>query len=431
MKANPVNVRVTACRACGGTVLHDLFSLGNQAVSDFLRPGERAAHHCPIELVLCKTCTLVQQRYTAPQDFLSTRHDWYRSGVTETMRAALADVAHSAELMVALQPGDVVLDIGSNDGTLLRSYSTEGVVKVGVEPATNLRVEGSVGVDVFVNDFWSWENYMLAAPGAKSVVTETGGHYSIPKARVITACGMFYDLDDPNKFIKDVATTLHPDGLFIAQLMCLRQTLDKRDVGNLCHEHLEFYSLRSLRLMLARHGLEIFRLESNAVNGGSYRLYVQHAASRPFGPPNPYVAFAERAEEADGLYEWPYYAHWLAMVNWTRQNCLNVVNAALAGGKKVWAYGASTKGNVILQYYGLSGETITAAADRSPEKWGLRTAGTDIPIASEDEFRRAAPEFALVLPYAFKTEFVAREREWLGKGGRFIVPLPELQVIGG
>lgn len=331
----------------------------------------------------------------------------HNSGVTDTMRAALKDVVAAASARVELNPGDVVLDLGSNDGTLLRHYPP-WVVRVGVEPAENLREEGRKGLSFLLSEFWGGGT-------ADTLLRHLGGR----KARIVTACGMFYDLEDPNPFVADVAKVLAPDGLFVAQLMCLKQTLDRNDVGNLCHEHLEFYSLRSLETLFARHGLVIREVQENGVNGGSYRLFVTH------GEDSPYYSLCESHLCLD---EPMTYVIWQVDLERRRAECVRLIKEAKAAGKSVWVYGASTKGNVILQWYGLDHTLLDGAADRSPEKWGRYTVGTGIKITSEEEARQKADVF-LVLPYSFRTEFLQREDAWRKRGGRFIFPLPEPEVV--
>ncbi|MDB4786228.1 class I SAM-dependent methyltransferase [bacterium] len=400
------------CRVCASSDLTPLFSLGEQYVSDFVEPGkEKNGHLCPIELDLCNNCTLVQQRHTAPQDFLYTRKYWYRSGVTQTMRDALRNITEEIEQEVELSFGDVVLDIGSNDGTLLRSYADNPIIRVGVEPATNLAEQGQEGVDYFINDFWSYESYALLGLG---------------KAKVITAIGMFYDLEDPNKFIGDVAKALHANGIFVCQLMCLKQTLDLADVGNLAHEHLEFYSIRSLTELFYRHGLEIQDIEENEINGGSYRIIATHKENSYYQNIN---AISKVYDKERNLSNPDSYVPIISQIEENRVRTNRFVRSAVANGKRVWVYGASTKGNVLLQYYGLGKTLIEGAAERSPEKWGKVTIGTGIPIRSEAEAREANPDYFLVLPYAFLDEFVERERLWRDGGGKFIVPLPELRIV--
>jgi NDP-4-keto-2,6-dideoxyhexose 3-C-methyltransferase len=197
--------------------------------------------------------------------------------------------------------------------------------------------------------------------------------------------------------------------------MCLASMIEKNDVGNICHEHLEYYSLESLRYLFETNGLEIFKIEENDVNGGSYRIFCRHYQGQGIPFDEKYtqediLAFARRIQE-------------------NRDRCVNFIKGEVAKGKKVYVYGASTKGNVILQYYGLDSRLITAAAERSPEKWDKYTIGTWIPIVSEEEARRAQPDYFLVLPWAFFKEFYERESEWRRRGGQFIVPLPEFRVV--
>lgn len=429
-----LNPRVT-CRVCGSGDLTELFSLGEQYVSDFPEsPDPSGRPRVPITLDLCGGttggCGLVQQRYTAPQDFLYTRHYWYRSGVTATMRQALADVVQQARVRVGgLNSGDVVLDIGANDGSLLSWYN-QAVIRVGVEPAVNLAQECRSRCEVFIPEFWSAERYTRAFSNLYDQANHPRPVLETDRWRpkVVTACGMFYDLEDPNQFIADVAKVLHPEGVFVAQLMCLRQTIENNDVGNLCHEHLEFYSFRSLEHLLGAHGLEVFDVESNSVNGGSYRLYCRHRGSR-VGGTSVWPGIVRDEERLSRLDRPETYRKWFARLGENRDRCIDFVAQKAMTGRKVWAYGASTKGNVILQWYGLDHRLIEAVADRSPEKAGRYTVGTGIPVRSEEEFRAAAPDYALVLPYAFKREFLAREAAWQQGGGKFVFPLPSFEVV--
>lgn len=391
----------TTCRLCGSSGLQDVFSLGNQYINDFV-PVEKIGKGlvAPLDLVMCPMCSLLQLRHTAPQELLYARYYWYRSGVTDTMKRALRDITQEIEAMVPLRAGDAVLDIGANDGTLLASYAVPGLRRVGCEPANNLVDQLRANADDVIHDFWSYERYQALG---------------LPKAKVVTAIGMFYDLEDPNQFIRDAQRVMADDGVFVAQLMCLTPMLQKNDIGNICHEHLEYYSLASLKYLFETNGLEMFKIEENDINGGSYRIFARHLKGT--GMPveerstlDDLKAFGERLEK-------------------NRDACVNFIKGEVAKGKTVYVYGASTKGNVILQYYGLDNTLITAAAERSPDKWGKHTVGSWIPIVSEDDARRAQPDYFLVLPWAFFNEFYAREKDWRDRGGKFIVPLPEFRVV--
>lgn len=405
----------STCRVCDKE-LFDLFELGEQYVSTFLdKPTAQCGEliKAPITLCLCDNCKLVQLRHTARQDFLYSLHYWYRSGVTDTMRAALRDITQEIEQEMNLQAGDVVLDIGSNDGTLLRSYAHKDIIRVGVEPAKNLAKEGAAGLHYFFNGFWNFADYW-------SVLQK--------KAKVITAIGMFYDLEDPLTFVGDIAKALAPDGVFIAQLMLCQNMLRLRDVGNLAHEHLEFYTMASLDYMLGQVGLEIFDLDVNAVNGESTRLYIRHIGGPVAGISGSYhrvKTFAQREADYENLRP---FSRFFNDAQANKERCVRFIADAFQRGKKTFVYGASTKGNVILQYYGLCKEVIPFAAERSPEKWGKFTVGTDIEILPEVAAMEQNPDYLLALPYAFIDEFTKREQKFMSAGGHFLVPLPEFKV---
>ena len=391
-------------------------------MSDFPKSRRAALNgpRVPIRLQLCRSCTLVQSEFTAPQDFLYSRHYWYRSGTTDTMRRALADVVYAAMARVRLNLFDTVLDVGANDGTLLQCYPAGArLFKIGVEPATNIDVEGA---DAVVKDFWGVKEERGAA-------VRDVEKYGAPK--IVTACGMFYDLDDPNHFVRDVARVMHSDGVFVAQFMGLRQTVDNRDVGNLAHEHLEFYSLKSILALYERHGLDVFDVTENDVNGGSYRVFARHR--RNHGPMEDgssnrvFEALRSESRLSDPLY----FEKWAASLERTKAEILRVVESYNAQGKTVAAFGASTKGNVILQWLGLTSDQVAFAIDRSPEKVGRYMVGSGVPIVGEEEGRARMPDLCLVLPYAFRDEFIQREADapWRTNGGKFLFPLPKVEIV--
>jgi hypothetical protein len=382
-----------------------MFNLGNQYINDFV---DKADIHngvkAPLELVMCDTCKLLQLKHTAPQELLYSRHYWYRSGVTDTMKHALREITSEIENIVNLHTGDVVLDIGANDGTLIESYAVEGIIKVGCEPANNLIPLLGDKTKYVMHDFWSSESYLKHAR-----------KWGIGKAKVITAIGMFYDLEEPNSFIYDIKEILSENGVFIAQLMCLASMLEKNDLGNICHEHIEYYSFASLKYMFEKNGLEIFKVTENNVNGGSYRIYARHLL-------NGSINYKEECDDIDII-------NFYQRIEENKEKCISFIKQEVKKGKTVYVYGASTKGNVILQYYGLDSSLITAAAERSPEKWGKYTIGSGIKIISEEEARKSQPDYFLVLPWAFFDEFYIREKAWIENGGKFIVPLPEFRIV--
>lgn len=411
------------CRVCEGE-LDSVLSLGDHFVSDFVLPDSSDGTAAPLDLVICRRCRLLQLRHTVPGDLLY-RNYWYRSGTNSTMRNALADIARKAETLIHLKPGDAVLDIGCNDGTLLASYETGGITRIGIDPAENLAPYSRKVADQVVVGFFDAE--IFATDAALRDV----------RPKVVTSIAMFYDLEEPRKFVSDIRRVMDPEGLWIVQMSWLPLMLREHELGNICHEHLEYYSLQSFEYLLGLEGFEVVDVEINDINGGSIRAYIRGRSANP-------ESFADatyrriatdrvrtvRDEEArlslgDST---PYeeFAFWAERI---KTDVVAFIRAQVAAGKRVYVYGASTKGNTVLQYYGLDSTLIAAAAERNPDKWGRVTVGTRIPIVSEEQARAEHPDFFLVLPWHFLREFQQREHAYLRAGGRFIVPAPHFSLI--
>lgn len=403
---------IERCRACASSELHEVMSFGTIHLSAFIdRAGSKPPKY-PLDLVLCSRCKLLQLRHTVPANAMYENY-WYRSGTNASMTRELADIARVARRY--LVPGDTVLDIGCNDGTLLRAYQKDTYDPplrcVGFEPATNLVPYAAEGGAQVVNDFFNAEAWRE--------------HVGDVRAAVVTSIAMFYDLDDPNSFVEDVKAVMAHDGVWIIQMADLKSMLDRTMWDNVCHEHLEYYSLCSLKNLLVAHGLSVVDLERNDVNGGSVRVMVQRADARASWS----VERLEEDERTDSLDTMAPYAAFKRRVYEETTKLVSFVEVAVREGKSVYVYGASTKGNTLLQVAGLDHRHIVAAAERNPDKWGKRTVGTNIPIVSEEEARAAKPDYFLVLPWHFLDEFVERERAYLSAGGKFIVPLPEFRVL--
>jgi NDP-4-keto-2,6-dideoxyhexose 3-C-methyltransferase len=406
-----VRIRTT-CRSCQSSHLVDVLDLGNPYISNFPDVPDGARWpRVPLELVLCTNCSLLQLRHTAAAEWLYRRY-WYKSGVNASMRAALTDIARKASEFVALASGDSVLDIGANDGTLLRSYNARGILRIGFEPAENLLDEASQGAYRIIPDFFS----------ARLVAGE--------RFRIVTSIAMFYDLEDPNAFVADIASVLAPDGVWVIEMHYLPLTLARNAFDAVCHEHLEYYSLDSLEPLLERHGLAVADVETNEVNGGSFRVYAVHR-----GAPSARLVGrrarveAMRAAERTGALALPEtYEEFGERIRRIGDRLRGWLLSEREQGKEISAYGASTKGNTLLQAFGLDHSLIRSAAERNPDKWGKYTVGTWIPIVSEAEARVHADDF-LVLPWHFLPEIRERERDFLASGGKLIAPLPEPRLI--
>jgi NDP-4-keto-2,6-dideoxyhexose 3-C-methyltransferase len=411
-----------SCRICGSSNLRPVIDLGEQHLASLFVTAEVPSfllRRYPLEVVRCAEeagCGLVQLRHTISPKILYA-HYGYRSGTNEIMRANLSRIAADAGELADLRAGDTVLDIGCNDGTLLDSYQRVDLDRLGFDPATNVTQSAlEKGLDV-VGDFFSYRAFAAARPGRK--------------AKVVTSLAMFYDLEDPRRFVRDVAALLAEDGVWVLELSYLPFMLRSNAFDTICHEHLEYYLLRPIEWMLRRERLQIGRIEFNDINGGSFRLYVRKQA---FGPvPEAATAALDRVrrdEEALRLDGDRAFADFRRAVLKIKDDLLRLLAEIKAAGRSVYVYGASTKGNTLLQFCGIDRTMVVKAADRNPEKWGRRTLGTGIPIASEEEVRAEEPDFFLVLPWHFFDGFRRRERAFLERGGKFILPLPQVRVVG-
>ncbi|MDP1689115.1 MAG: class I SAM-dependent methyltransferase [bacterium] len=418
-----VSPEIDKCRVCGSKKLTAIFSLGDLYVSDFLDNSDMdSAQKAPLELVLCSAneggCGLLQLKHTVSNEVMYRQY-WYLSGTNKTMTNELHDIASTLESMVNLKEGDYVIDVGANDGTLLRGYKAKGVKLTGFEPAKNLEKHNSVGTTKIINDFFNFLAWQK--------------EFGNVKAKVITAIAMFYDLNDPNIFVGDVVKCLDSDGVFIIQMSYLPSMLSTNELGNICHEHLEYYSLLSLENLLNRHNLEVFDVELNDINGGSFRAYIRHCGfGKNINVKNNAEGRVKALRESEarlGLADRKVYDEFVMRVNNIRDKVVSLIKDEVIKGKKVYVYGASTKGNTLLQYFNLDKSLITAAAERNPAKWGKKTVGTNIDIISEDKAREDNPDYFLVLPWHFLNEFREREATYLKNGGKFIVPMPEFKVV--
>ncbi len=406
-----------SCRVCSKKALQSIISLGEQYIVNFSESKSNDGVLVRLDLVLCNEddggCGLLQLKHTVPEELLY-RNFWYKSGVNQSMINALKNITDQIKERISLNSDDIVIDIGANDGTLLRTYERKDLVLVAFEPAKNLVEDVKKGTSKVINDFFNFKSFSDEFPNKK--------------AKVITSIAMFYDLENPNEFVKDISKILSDDGIWVIQMNYLVTMLENNAFDNIVHEHLEYYSLNSLEKLLSRHNLEVFDLEINDVNGGSIRTYIKHKEVKilitskvqevrknelkmGLNKITPYIEFAERIKELKN------------------QTCQFIKNE-IKNGKKIYVYGASTRGNTLLQYYGLNSEIITAAADRNPMKWGKKIIGSEIPIISEEQARKENPDYFLILPWYFLDEFLKREENYLKNGGKFIVPLPKFKIIG-
>lgn len=404
-----------------------LLELGEHYVSDFVKPGEltgREAKPWSLDLYLDETIGAVRLDGVAPLDTMYGQY-WYRSGINTSMTKQLGDIVSEITSRVVTKSGDLWLDIACNDGTLLRQVP-DYMTKVGIDPADDSYVAESSKHGTIVQDFFTADAWQRTGFGDK-------------KAKVITCIAMFYDLNDPRPFIRDAHSILADDGVFVLQMSYTPLMLKQLAFDNICHEHVYYYDLNSIKKLFEREGFVLRDCSLNDTNGGSFRVYFQKADSDIKTFATQQVRDVCDFRIASTLqYET---LHWniTDQYLWNRfgeniqklkGQVLDFLHQAKAEGKTVYGYGASTKGNTLLQLFGITPDLMTAIAERSPYKFGLQTVGTQIPIVSEQEMRAAKPDYLLVLPWHFIDEFVKREQEFIAAGGKLVVPCPTFQVIG-
>ncbi len=396
------------CRASGG-VLIDVFDLGMLPISCFPLATDPAPELTPLALCLNQESGLVQLKHTiAPNDLY--KEYWYISGINSSMTMALKNIADKAQSLIKLQDGDIVLDIASNDWTLLKNYP-KYVQRVGIDPSNIKPNTELCPKDVFINDYFTAAAYY-----------DRVRH----KAKIITSICVLYDLDNPIKFASDVKKVLDDDGLWIAEMSYLPTMLENNSVETICGEHLEYYSLQSLEYILHKAGMAVEDIEFNDVNGGSFRIYIRHADK---AVPTPAVINTRIKERELGLDNLSIYNAFAQRIQYNKQEMVAFLKQQKDLGKTVIGYGASTKGNTMMAYYGINSDLVSCVADRNPMKFG-RTTVTGIPIVSEQKMRDMKPDYLLVFAYHFIDEFINREREFLKNGGQFVVPIPKIKFIG-
>jgi len=411
-------MRMTAierCRICSSSQFQELFNLGQlHSCGAFPRQNEADPPAAPLNLVQCSACGLVQLAHDFAGDDLFRSTYGYRSGLNESMVSHLGRITGAIQRRVALKPGDIVLDIGSNDGTLLSSYSVADIVRIGIDPTiARFKKFYSPGI-ITLDEFFNEKNFRNVC--------------SSGSPRVVTSIAMFYDLPAPNDFVRDVARILAPDGIWVLELSYLPSMVDRNSFDTICHEHLEYYCLRQIVDLTGRHGLRIFDVSLNDVNGGSFQVWVCREDGPYAANGNAMAGLLETEEKQDYASGKPI-LDLKARIDSVRSEALRFLTSARRQGKLVHGYGASTKGNTLLQFFGITAELLPAIAERNEEKFGCRTPGTGIPIISEDESRAAQPDYYFALPWHFREAFLKRESDFIARGGHFVFPLPNFDIV--
>lgn len=406
--------RISRCRVSQSSNLIPILSLGDQALTGVFPASPKTPVTVgPLELVWCPDFGLVQIAHNYEASEMYGANYGYRSGLNQSMVRHLGQKVAHLEKLAQLSPGDVVLDIGSNDATLLKAYLVPSLTRIGIDP-TGAKFRAYYPDDIkLVPDFFSSRAFE---------------NVSKSRAKIVTSIAMFYDLDDPIWFAREIARALAPDGLWHFEQSYMPSMLRMTSYDTICHEHVEYYSLNVVKDILAAADLRVLDVQMNAVNGGSFAVTAVHKES-PRRTNSAVVEWLLAQEERMGLATPRPYRDFEERVFRHREDLQRLLRALRDDGKRILGYGASTKGNVVLQFCRIGPELVEAIAEVNPDKFGCFTPGTHIPIVSESEARAMEPDYFLVLPWHFKDGILQREQNYLAGGGKMIFPFPEIEIV--
>jgi len=406
---------ISKCRVSGSSNLVTVLNLGHQALTGvFPKTPSEMVTTGPLEVVWCPDSGLLQLRHTYEPSEMYGENYGYRSGLNQSMVNHLTDKVAYLERLVGPKAGDVIVDIGSNDATTLKAYKAAGVRRIGIDP-TGKKFQQYYPADVtLVPEFFS-----------------AGAYRSVEKSRakIVTSIAMFYDLDAPVEFARQIESILADDGIWHFEQSYMPSMLRTNSYDTICHEHIEYYSLGVVKSILDRAGLRLVDVVMNSVNGGSFAVTAAKASNRSVKTNQAVIDWLLEQEDRMGLRTPRPFRDFEERVFRHREDLTRLIRTLTADGKKILGYGASTKGNVVLQFCGFTTRDISAVAEVNPDKYGCVTPGTHIPIVSETDAKAMKPDYFLVLPWHFKDGIVRREKEYLSSGGKFIFPFPEIEIV--
>jgi hypothetical protein len=407
--------QIDACRLSGSDHLVPVLNLGHQDLTGvFPKRADEHLTRAPLELVWCPESGLLQLRHSFEPSEMYGENYGYRSGLNQSMITHLTEKMHALETLAGLSSGDVVLDIGSNDATSLKAFRTPGLRRVGIDP-TGTKFSAFYPEEIrLVPDFFSTEAFNAAG---------------FDRAKLVTSIAMFYDLESPMEFARQIEEVLAEDGIWHFEQSYMPSMLRMNSYDTICHEHIEYYSLGVVRRIVEGVGLQLLDVRMNSVNGGSFAVTAGRPSNTRIRPNHAVIDWMLEQEERMGLSTPKPYREFEERAFRHRDDLRRLIDALNADGKTVVGYGASTKGNVMLQFCGLTSSAIPAIAEVNEDKFGHVTPGSHIPIVSEAEARAMNPDYFLVLPWHFKEGILRREKAFRDAGGKFIFPFPEIEII--
>lgn len=406
---------ISKCRVSDDDSLISVLNLGCQVLTGvFPSSPDVPVTRGPLSLLWCPSSGLLQLQHSYEASEMYGDNYGYRSGLNASMVQHLTQKVSYLERLNPLHAGDVVVDVGSNDATTLKAYQSPGLKRIGIDPTGGKFSSFYPSEITLVSDFFSESAY-------RSVETRP--------VKLLTSIAMFYDLEDPIGFARQIEGILAHDGLWHFEQSYMPAMLRTNSYDTICHEHLEYYSLAVVRDILEKAGMKIVDVVMNSVNGGSFAVTAAKVSNQKIKCNSAVIDWLLGQEERMGLTTPRPYRDFEERVFRHKEDLTRLVRSLNADGKKILGYGASTKGNVVLQFCGFTAEDIPAIAEVNEEKFGRVTPGSHIPIISEAEARAMKPDYFLVLPWHFKEGILRREKEFLANGGRFIFPFPEIEIV--
>ncbi len=406
-------MKIKNCRNCKNTELFDLFSLGKISFTGrFSNTIHQNVPKAYLNVLMCKKCKLVQLDRNFDLNYLYGKNYGYRTGINKTMTDHVKKIVRKCSALVKLKSKQCVLDIGSNDATLLNFYAND-IIKVGVDPLVNKYKKFYKKINYKISNFFKIKDI------EKIKIKK--------KFKIISALSVFYDLRDPNKFLKEIKKILDDKGVFVLEHVDLYYIIKNNIFDTFCHEHLIFYSSKIIIEMMKNNGLKVFNHEYNEINGGSSRYYICHSKTNFKVSKN--IKKVLLRENLQGIELKKTYKLFFTKILNEKIKLIKLIKKIKNEKQDIHGYGASTKGNVLLQFYNINNKVVNYIADRNPLKWNSFTPGTKIKIISESQSRKIKPHFYLVLPWHFKNEILIREKNIRKKGTKFIFPLPKVRVV--
>jgi hypothetical protein len=414
--------KITHCRICGNTELAPILNLGTQSLTGvFPKLKNEKLTSGPLELIKCletdnkDSCGLVQLGHSYDKNEMYGDNYGYRSSLNNSMVSHLKDLVNKILKIVSLRNDDIVIDIGSNDGTLLGMFPGE--------------IKTLIGIDPTINKFSKYYDKRITQIADFFSVSTVKRHIGNKRAKVISSIAMFYDLEDPLNFARQVYEIIDEDGIWVLEQSYLLFMLKQNAYDTICHEHLEYFALKQLKWILDKAGFKIIDIEYNDTNGGSIKLSAAKKTSL-FKECSEHIAQALRNETDISLNTLKPFDVFRNNVELHKKSLVTLIRNFNKQGKRIFGYGASTKGNVILQYCQLTSKDIPYIAEVNEDKFGLFTPQTFIPIIPEEQAKSMNPDYFLVFPWHFKSNLLEKEDNYIKRGCKFIFPLPEIEIVG-